>query len=382
MNIRLAATLPTSNTKVPLLIRGAGIAGLTMAIACEQHRLPFKIIEKAQEPTTEGAGIALPANALDALDRLGLGDKVREIAHHVSAIRYMAPDGELLSEATLTDAPLNQNSFVALPRATLHKILLESVTTSVKYGASTPTTVYPYTIAADGINSSTRSEYRPDISFVDHGVTNWRWQMAFPTEGLEPTYVFGRQKAFMVYPMGDDLVYCYAHAVDPEHTLKETPIKTLFSEYAGIVSAALDAIPADTQIIPGRLRSVSAPVFQAGSVAFIGDASSACSPMLQQGAASAFEDAITLATCISKFGVEDGFSRYEDCRKAHVTDVIASSDAPLKGLINATPEAFEQVYDMVRANGPLNVLGWRKLLANNFLGQLDDYINAYASTEK
>lgn len=67
-----------------ILISGAGIAGLSLARQLKKLNIPFKIIERRSHLITEGACIALPANAVKALRYLGLGDRIDQEAASAS----------------------------------------------------------------------------------------------------------------------------------------------------------------------------------------------------------------------------------------------------------------------------------------------------------
>src|SRR3990170_8199861 len=55
-----------------LLIVGAGIGGLTAAVALKQKGIDVEVYERAQEIAEVGAGISLWPNALKALYQLGM----------------------------------------------------------------------------------------------------------------------------------------------------------------------------------------------------------------------------------------------------------------------------------------------------------------------
>jgi len=57
---------------VRVLIVGAGIGGLSAAIALRRRGIEPVLFERTTELTEIGAGIAIAANAMKALDSLGL----------------------------------------------------------------------------------------------------------------------------------------------------------------------------------------------------------------------------------------------------------------------------------------------------------------------
>jgi 3-hydroxybenzoate 6-monooxygenase len=69
----------SSAGRLPTVIVGGGIGGLTTALALSRQGRPVHVLERAPEFGEIGAGLQLAPNALHALDRLGL---VAEIAKH------------------------------------------------------------------------------------------------------------------------------------------------------------------------------------------------------------------------------------------------------------------------------------------------------------
>ena len=184
----------------------------------------------------------------------------------------------------------------------------------------------------------------------------------------------------MAYPIGKNEVYCYAQVVDPEKKYYSSQdyheiLKKIFHSYGGIAKILFEQLPASTNIIPGRMTSLKAVKFQQGKIAFIGDAAHGCTTMLQQGAASAFEDAITLYELLKQFSFPAAFEHYERFREPQVTWLRDASDIPMKKIITMTSELLEERNQQIRAQGPFNVIGWRQLLSKNFLNELNSYIS-------
>ena len=70
----------------PIIIAGAGIAGLTLSLALARHGLRSVVLEARDEPTTDGAGIQLGPNATVLLDRLGVLNTVKQSANQPEAV--------------------------------------------------------------------------------------------------------------------------------------------------------------------------------------------------------------------------------------------------------------------------------------------------------
>ena len=85
------------------MIVGAGIGGLTAAIALRRAGVETTVFERAGELREVGAELLLAANAVRALDELGLSEKVRRQGTSASAARILSWRGE-----TLTDVPADE----------------------------------------------------------------------------------------------------------------------------------------------------------------------------------------------------------------------------------------------------------------------------------
>ena len=64
------------NRKTKAIIVGAGIGGITAAIALRKSGIEAAVYERAPELKEIGAGIALASNAMKVLSQLGLSDRV------------------------------------------------------------------------------------------------------------------------------------------------------------------------------------------------------------------------------------------------------------------------------------------------------------------
>ncbi|MYS45521.1 NAD(P)-binding protein, partial [Streptomyces sp. SID5998] len=62
------------------VVIGGGIGGLAAAAALHLAGRPVTVLERAPSLTPVGAAISLSPNALRALDVLGVGDRVRDLA--------------------------------------------------------------------------------------------------------------------------------------------------------------------------------------------------------------------------------------------------------------------------------------------------------------
>nr|MCH9717361.1 FAD-dependent monooxygenase [Gammaproteobacteria bacterium] len=386
-----------------ILISGAGIAGLSLARQFNKHGIKYTIIEKKSALDTLGTGIALPANAVRALRFMGLSSALNQM-HQVKEIIYAGVSGRIISQASLLDAPLNKDKFVALQRSKLQDILQHDLNLKTNQTIYFDTSIigmkqrdkgvdvicsnpdlnghYDAVIGADGLYSTVRDLAFDAPPLVDLGVTNWRWVCDYSTRGIQPTYMLGRKNAFLAYPIGRHQIYCYAHQADlsnqyAEPNQADQHITQLFSDYDGIARPLLANLPDNKAIHTGRLRSVPSPLFSEADVALVGDASNACSPMLQQGAAAAFEDVIVLSELLAKFSVRDALLYYKKLRYQRVNWVVKTSDDGIKSFIKVNSRWSMMARNLlIKKNGPLNVLGWKHLLSTCPLDELTQFLQS------
>src|SRR6187551_2940845 len=77
LNRRTTLRRMTDASDAPILIAGAGIGGLTLALGLTRYGLRCRVLERHPSLAEVGAGITLWNNALSVLDHLGAGDDVR-----------------------------------------------------------------------------------------------------------------------------------------------------------------------------------------------------------------------------------------------------------------------------------------------------------------
>ena len=365
------------------MIIGAGIAGLAMARQLAKRDLPFRIIERSDGSSRAGAGLGIPFNAVRAMVELGLDDQLTAVSHQVREIVYRRVDGSVLASADLRSAPFEYDRFLSLPRSELLRILAEGLRDKVEYNTAMVSVVgggesvrvatsrceedFDVVIAGDGVASATRTQlFGETESAVDQGFQTWRFMANVPGHRQQPSYWFGNTDIFMAYPVNENTLYCYGHIYEGSRSFirsgdDEADIRETFSHYANPVPHYLSRLTPGG-IIPGRMVSSRSVRFHQGRVALIGDAAHGCSAILQQGAASAFEDAHCLASQLEAHGVAEALRSYERLREKRARWVFEASDAPIKLGKLGDNKLVRMVRDLVvRVGGPLNVRNWKKI---------------------
>lgn len=120
--------MPVS-ARLPTLVIGGGIGGLTTALALSRHGRPVHVLEKAPEFGEIGAGLQLAPNALYVLDRLGLLQEISKHAVFPSRLVWMdALQGTRITAVDLTE-PFQRRygyRYIVMHRGDLLSVLLDA----------------------------------------------------------------------------------------------------------------------------------------------------------------------------------------------------------------------------------------------------------------
>ena len=302
-----------------VLVVGGGIAGLATARAVLSYGIECDVVERSAVWSHPGTGVYLPANAVRALDELGLGAALRDSATEIGRQRFLDHRGRLLLEVGLATLWGTRGACLAIEHRGLHEILREGI--SVRLGATITALhdegaqaratfddgssgLYDLVVGADGVHSWVRTHVFTSSQPRFVRQASWRLLVGGFPQISHWTVLLGRGKAFLTVPLGGGRIYCYAD-VDAAACVDPTggdPAKfaALYREFAEPV----------TTILSEYLRTGARPYFSPieevvqepwvrGRVVLIGDAAHAMSPNMAQGAGMALEDAHVLAETIA-----------------------------------------------------------------------------------
>lgn len=334
-----------SNVK-KILIVGAGIGGQSAAIGLKKAGFEVDVVEIHSEFNVYGVGIIQQANALRALDAIGVADEAMRRGSPYGKVKLCLPHGVQIGEAGTP--PIGRfPSHNGISRKILHDVLFEEAQkVGLKYrmGVSVETidnqpdivnvtftdgTVgsYDIVIAADGVNSKVRKLIFGEFKTDYVGLSVWRYAFKRPAD-LDTGYIFFNKKHKMgVIPMTADSCYIFLNSAEgenphiPEDQLVEK-LKSYMSAYPipliqGLIPQVTDAKLVNYRVL--ETLKMPAPWYK-NRVVVLGDAAHTTIPQLGSGAALAIEDAVVLIEELQKDAeVAEVFEnymnrRYERCK--------------------------------------------------------------------
>jgi salicylate hydroxylase len=352
------ATPPLPERRSTIVV-GAGIGGLTAALALARAGRDVLVLEQAGRVGEVGAGIQLSPNATRVLYSLGLRERLETVAFVPQAIEARSSTGRLVMREPLGDHAITRYGFpyLHLHRADLHAVLAAAAAADphveVRLGArcaevsadsscaravlagSDETLEADLLVGADGIHSVVREALlgsaRPRFT------GNVAWRALVPVSelsGVQPAPVAGiwmgaGAHVVMYYLRRGELVNVVAVVEQDGWEIESwsergnpAELQSAFAGWNASVTSTLAAVRPDTCYRWALLDRPPLPSWSGGRAVLLGDACHPTLPFLAQGAAMAIEDAACLARCLSTdSSPADALARYEAVRKPRTSKV-------------------------------------------------------------
>ncbi len=330
-------------------IIGAGIGGLTTAIALEQKGFKTRIFEQAETIKPIGSGIILANNAMQVYTKLGFNKIIEEKGNPISSINITKPNLKPLSKANLTFFEKKYNTKnSAIHRGTLQQILIDQLKTSEivlnhklkditknknayqlnfendkTYNAS-------IIIGADGINSVVRSSIFPKNSIRYANQICWRGVTTYNLPNTlknELNEAWGKNERFGFVQISENKVYWYALKSFAKHKneLEHNNIKNYFTSYTEVIKDLIDKTPVKTINTAEITDLKPTSNWYKNKICLLGDAAHATTPNMGQGAGQAIEDALVIAECLSKYETSKAFETFQKLRLPKAHKVVKTS---------------------------------------------------------
>lgn len=373
-------------------VAGAGIAGLTLALALAKFGATVVVLERSLTISEFGAGLQISPNARKILDNLGLEEAI--------SARSLEPTGIDITPwrradplVTLELGAIMRQRFGA-PYAVMHRADLadalykacrrfanidilfgvrhwdvvshaRGVTVSIdESNGQTRTGRAHAFIGADGVHSRTRTEILGGPPAIWRGRVAWRTLLQ--ASAVKDKLPLDRVSVFLA-PDLHVVIYPLPHRGQVNLALF-APQRNPSTEKGASLPRNIAAWPRLASILESAddwtawpLYTVDAPQWHNGNIGIVGDAAHAMVPFQAQGAAMGIEDAAVLAPLlVAEASAEIAFEKYEQIRHRRVARVARTSAA--NGRIFHLPWPLGMARDTVIAvqggQGHLRRLAW------------------------
>ncbi|RMZ85907.1 hypothetical protein DV736_g6542, partial [Chaetothyriales sp. CBS 134916] len=406
-----STTLNSDVKKFRICIIGAGMGGLTCALALAQAGFEnIEVYESASNLGFVGAGIQLAPNMTRILDRLGVWQEIEKEAVVLNETSIRLGDSD--TELGHVDLQYIKQAY-GYPHMVGHRSSLANgiyqgcrKETDITFYFSTPVqqiksfgpkpvfTAAPrdgrpsydveadILLGADGIKSSTRVEMLKrlgitDAEVKDTGQAAYRIMIDRKLMQDDPellslidadcvTRWIGEKRHIIAYPVASKQIYNLS-TVQPDANFAAAPSATyttkgskpamlpVFSDFCSKVQRMLRLVP-EGEVCEWKLRVHSPlPTWVHGSVALVGDAYHPTLPHLAQGAAQAIEDAGVLSVALARLpdtsvdSINKALRVYEQLRKERSESLVELAAASGRAMHLGEGEARRQRDEQFRA---------------------------------
>jgi 2-polyprenyl-6-methoxyphenol hydroxylase-like FAD-dependent oxidoreductase len=332
-----------------VVIVGAGIAGLTAAIALDRAGISVQIVERAGALTQAGTALSLWPNALAALDRIDLSGPIVDIGYEESSGTVRNWSGREIIR--IDQSRLSQrvgSTTLTVHRGELQRVLLDAAShlpillhspvermgsdgsqgiAELSTGKQLRASVV---LACDGVRSVARSlTDNPPPRYT--GRTSWRAVLSGASHLVtEACLSAGRGKQFIASPLRGNLTYWAADVAMPEGANEALPDKKAFllESFAGWHHPVVELIERTdgAWLVTADIYDAVPRVLTAGRVALLGDAAHPMTPDLGQGACQGIEDGVVIAACMTMApNPEIALANYQSARIHRVQRMVKDS---------------------------------------------------------
>lgn len=362
------------------IIIGAGIGGMSTAIALEQKGFSTQVFEAVKEMKPVGAAISIWPNGVKCLNALGMAEKIKAIGGDMRTMAYFDyRHGTPLTQFSMSPLVkrVGERPYPVV-RAELQNMLIDhygksriqfamrlvgidqnekGVTVTFEDGSQAQG---DFLIAADGTHSVARAyvvDNPPPRRYA--GYVNWNGLVSVD-EAIAPasqwtTYV-GDGKRVSLMPVSHQRFYFFFDVPLPlglaenRETLK-ADLKNYFSGWCPAVQTLIDTLDASTTNRVEIHDIEPFDQFVKGRVALLGDAAHSTTPDIGQGGCAAIEDAVVLAEILAShsLGIEDSLQRYQQRRTVRTRDLVLKARKRCDVTHAVNPQQTQDWYQELRS---------------------------------
>jgi FAD-dependent urate hydroxylase len=356
-----------------VIVVGAGIGGLTAAIALQQSGHRVRVLDQVRQLRPAGAGISLWSNGVKVLDALGLGAELAAVGGRMQRMGYRDQHGTTLCDFSLEPLvervgeypyPVRRSDLQALLLAAAGEGVVgmgrrcvgvddrgDRVEVQIEGGERLEADLV---VAADGTHSRLRAHVLGrETERVYLGYHNWNGLVPDAAALGDPTTWMmhvGDGRRVSTMPVRDGQYFFFDVPLAEPIPSGRPPQAALRDHFAGWnsqVQRLIDAIEPDG--VANLAIHTHEPIehFARGRVALLGDAAHTAAPDLGQGGCMAMEDAVVLSNYLrtTNLSVEDALTRYSGERVPRAADIIRRAADRAGVTHGADPDRTASWYD-------------------------------------
>lgn len=357
-------------TKV--IIIGAGICGLTAAIALRKMGVSVKVYEKTSRIKNIGGGIFIYPHGIRIIKLLGLDNTLNVLHSDLDQMIVRDVENEvLMNDAMLKFYQQAGSHMISVSRTELQLALLNSVENSVIFDHCLEDIIEEddsvtvkfsngvqdradIVIGADGIHSKLRQIINNSAeNTIYKGFCTWGGILPEnKTVGVEKksfSLILGNEKMAVFSPLSKNRQMWYILCKINKHDLvrdekKINQLKDLCNDWSPFVDNLLNLAAHDDSFAVTADEVIEVNHWVKGRIALIGDAAHAFGPVQGQGTSVAMEDAYILANCVKSnaMNISAGLMNYQKIRMPVVNKFKEIENMQQKLRITSDPEIIDK----------------------------------------
>jgi 2-polyprenyl-6-methoxyphenol hydroxylase-like FAD-dependent oxidoreductase len=342
-----------SHRKDTFGIIGGGICGGFLKVAMDKSGLNARMFERQEDFENKGFGFLILKNGIDALDALGLSNKIYKYGNHINHFRAITPENELLHTKYLENC-------IAIGRDHLHDLFRTEIgvenihfgkefshfettssNTKVQFSDATNFEASAF-LATDGFRSGIRTSLFPNFELEEVGereivCTVEAEDMPFSLDEFLKVVDLEAGKALGIIPLNDKRYVWFLQfnqfkdpiqSKDPE-VLRAYVFRSV-KEFPEPIKRLLEKSNFENAFLWVSQRMEHLPAYYNENILLMGDAAHPLLPLTSQGANSALED---VAEWISVVSSDSGntplnqlFAQYDAKRRKIIDYYISHGD--------------------------------------------------------
>ena len=335
------------------IIIGGGIGGLSATLALRRVGVHSDVFEQAEELREVGAGLTVWANAIRALEQLGVAERVLWLSSKMERFECRTSVGKTLSSTPLLELErkLGVPVGVVVQRADLLRELAAGLDKGRTHCAARCVSIEnkpdevvaqfadgrvargDFLVGADGLHSVVRAQLHGASKPRYAGYTCWRGVADLQVEDPQPGLGFetwGPGARFSVHHCAGR-IFWYATRNVPEGGVdsragRKADVRDVFKTWHRPIPEVIEATREADILRNDIVDRLPLEHWGRGRVTLLGDSAHPTTPNLGQGACLAMEDAVCLAASLAEArDVEEALQHYERVRYPRTTAITKDS---------------------------------------------------------